>query len=51
MFKYISYKRGKGYKEEPRLHYFETEVFDMARARGGDDWVEDRFYINIKERR
>ena len=44
----IKHKRGKGYKEEPRLHYLE-KVFDLARD-GGDDWVEDRFYNFMKER-
>ena len=40
-------KRGKGYKQEPRPHYFETSVFCLARD-GGDDWVEDRFYKGKK---
>ena len=44
----------KGEKDIKKNHDYTIlrQVFDMARDGGGDDWVEDRFYVlySLKER-
>ena len=51
---YARYIR-KGEKDIKKKNHDYTilrQVFDMARDGGGDDWVEDRFYVlySLKER-